>query len=105
MTEQRTWKQRGTWAAVAIVTVGLAGTGVRTWNERDSQSEELKRAIDGGRARNVIMFLGDGMGDSEITSARNYQAGANGSLWMDTLPFTGEHTTYALQESHPSLID
>ena len=51
------------------------------------------------------MFLGDGMGDSEITIARNYQVGANGRLWMDTLPLTGEYTTYALQEAHPSLID
>ena len=45
------------------------------------------------------------MGDSEITGARNYQVGANGRLWMDTLPLTGEYTTYALQESNPSLID
>jgi alkaline phosphatase/streptomycin-6-phosphatase len=63
------------------------------------------RAIQGGRARNVILFLGDGMGDSEITVARNYQVGANGRLWMDSLPLTGEYTTYALQESNPSLID
>jgi alkaline phosphatase len=33
--------------------------------------EELSLAFS-GRARNVILFLGDGMGDSEITSARNY---------------------------------
>ena len=45
------------------------------------------------------------MGDSEITIARNCQVGANGRLWMDTLPFTGEYTTYALQESNPSRID
>jgi alkaline phosphatase/streptomycin-6-phosphatase len=45
------------------------------------------------------------MGDSEITIARNYQVGANGRLWMDTLPLTGAYTTYALQESNPSLID
>ena len=30
------------------------------------------------------------MGDSEITIARNYQVGANGRLWMDTLPLTGD---------------
>ena len=45
------------------------------------------------------------MGDSEITIARNYQAGADGRLRMDTLPFTGAYTTYALQETSPSLID
>jgi alkaline phosphatase len=52
-----------------------------------------------------VLFIGDGMGDSEITIARNYQVGARGRLWMDTLPYTGEYTTYALQESIPSLID
>ena len=36
--------------------------------------------------RNVIMFLGDGMGDSEITIARNYAVGAAGRLTMDSLP-------------------
>lgn len=29
-------------------------------------------------AKNVILFLGDGMGDSEITVARDYLKGANG---------------------------
>ena len=52
-----------------------------------------------GTAKNIIMLLGDGMGDSEITLARNYHVGANGRLAMDTLPYTGEYTTYALQES------
>jgi alkaline phosphatase len=43
------------------------------------------------------MFLGDGMGDSEITIARNYQVGAAGRLAMDGLPFSGEYTTYAVE--------
>ena len=29
-------------------------------------------------AKNVVLFLGDGMGDSEITVARDYLKGANG---------------------------
>jgi len=87
----------------------LASTGtiaMTTSRGREiNQADILRRAIDGGRARNVILFLGDGMGDSEITIARNYQAGADGRLWLDTLPLTGAYTTYALQESNPSLID
>jgi alkaline phosphatase/streptomycin-6-phosphatase len=88
-------------AAVAIV----AATSVTATLHNDDPAERLARRLMTGRAKNVILFLGDGMGDSEITIARNYQAGANGRLWMDTLPFTGEYTTYALQESNPSLID
>ncbi|MDP8972024.1 MAG: alkaline phosphatase, partial [Actinomycetota bacterium] len=32
-----------------------------------------------GEARNVILLIGDGMGDSEITIARNYHLGAAGT--------------------------
>ena len=35
-------------------------------------------AIGNGNAKNVILFIGDGMGDSEITVARDYLKGANG---------------------------
>lgn len=50
-------------------------------------------------AKNVILFIGDGMGDSEITSARNYLYGANGRLpGVDALPFTGSYTHYALDK-------
>ena len=52
-------------------------------------------------ARQVILFIGDGMGDSEITIARFYAAGAGGRLAMDTLPFTGAMTTYAVAEDDP----
>lgn len=54
-------------------------------------------------ARNVILFIGDGMGDSEITIARNYAVGAAGRLALDTLAFTGVYTTYSIQEQHPEL--
>jgi alkaline phosphatase len=57
------------------------------------------------KVRNVILLIGDGMGDSEITIARNYQYGAAGRLNMDALPFTGSATTYSLLETNPSKID
>jgi alkaline phosphatase len=47
-------------------------------------------------ARNVILLIGDGMGDSEITIARNYAYGAAGILpGIDALPVTGQYTTYS----------
>jgi alkaline phosphatase len=88
-------------AAAALVTSAV----VLTNNDHDDRSREIRDALDSGRAKNVILFIGDGMGDSEITIARNYQAGAAGRLRMDSLPFTGAYTTYALQETSPSLID
>jgi alkaline phosphatase len=69
------------------------------------EGAKLQSQIRGGRAKNIILFIGDGMGDSEITAARNYQVGAGGRLALDTLPFTGTVTTYALQEGDPSKPD
>lgn len=56
-------------------------------------------------ARNVILFIGDGLGDSEITIGRNYLAGAGGRLALDKLPFTGQMTTYSVREDNSSKPD
>ena len=71
----------------------------------DPYVANLKQQVQGGRAKNVIFLLGDGMGDSEITAARNYRVGAAGRLAMDTMPFTGEVTTYALEKGDPAKPD
>ncbi len=75
----------------------------RDHDRDDDRTRNILQAIDGGRAKNVILFIGDGMGDSEITIARNYHVGAAGRLTMDKLPLTGAYTTYAVEESKPSL--
>jgi len=46
-------------------------------------------------AKNVIFFLGDGMGSNMITAARIYQYGEAGQLTMDTLPETAWIRTYS----------
>ena len=51
-------------------------------------------------ARNVIFFLGDGMGVATITAARIYAAGEDGDLTMDTLPESAWVRTY----SHDALV-
>ena len=57
------------------------------------------QGLDKDKAKNVILFIGDGMGDSEITSARNYLHGADGRLpGIDALPYTGYYTTFALDK-------
>jgi alkaline phosphatase len=69
------------------------------------RTDAVRQAVVGGAARSVILFLGDGLGDSEITLARNYAVGASGRLALDTLPLTGAYTTYSLQERDPTLPD
>src|SRR5262245_3518709 len=67
----------------------------------DDRTAVLRDHLASGPARNVILFIGDGMGDSEITIARNYAVGAAGRLALDTLTFTGAYTTFAVQERQP----
>jgi alkaline phosphatase len=63
------------------------------------QSKAIRDAINASGARNVILLIGDGMGDSEITIARNYAKGAAGAFdGLDALPLTGQMTTYALNK-------
>ena len=60
----------------AIVVLG-AGASFAVGGQPD-RTGEARHALHGGKAKNVIFFLGDGMGDSEVTSARYYQYGAAG---------------------------
>lgn len=72
------------------------------------RTNQVRAAIEGGQAKNVILLIGDGLGDSEITIARNYAAGAGGRLAIDQLPLTRPMTTYSvlkwqgpLRHGHP----
>jgi alkaline phosphatase len=60
-----------------------------------------------GEAKNVIFFLGDGMGPVTTTAARIYKVKEEGSLTMDTLPYTARVKTYSLDaqttDSAPSM--
>lgn len=44
------------------------------------QTEALRASLINKPAKNVILLIGDGMGDSEITAARNYAEGRAVSL-------------------------
>ena len=60
-----------------------------------------------GEAKNVIFFLGDGMGPVTTTAARIYKVKEEGKLTMDTLPHTARVKTYSLDgqttDSAPSM--
>ena len=64
-------------------------------------------AIGNKKAKNVVLFIGDGMGDSEITVARDYLKGANGHFdgldavgqpgaLGDVQAGTGQYTTFSV---------
>ena len=63
------------------------------------QTTALIASLSNKTAKNVILLIGDGMGDSEITSARNYAEGAGGQFkGIDALPLTGQYTHYSLNK-------
>ncbi|MGF2508212.1 alkaline phosphatase, partial [Ralstonia pseudosolanacearum] len=87
-------------AALALVACGSDGTstGVATPDAG---------AITTGPTRNVVFFLGDGMGLATMTAARIYKVGEDGELTMDTLPETGFVRTFSnnaqVTDSAPSM--
>ena len=48
-----------------------------------------------GEAKNVIFFLGDGMGPTIVTATRIYKVGESGKLTMETLKRTARIKTYS----------
>lgn len=85
-------------------TVERASTGTLSENGGarrldGDQREALMEAIGATKAKNVILLIGDGMGDSEITVARNVAEGAGGAFkGIDALPVTGQYTHYSLDK-------
>ena len=51
------------------------------------------------RVENVIYLLGDGMGRTHVTAARQRYYGAAGALNMERLPVVGQVKTYAVQKN------
>jgi alkaline phosphatase len=52
--------------------------------------------------RNVILIIGDGMDDQQITIARNYLAGAQGKLVLDDMPVRSTSQVLTVDEQSPA---
>ncbi|MBD5784955.1 alkaline phosphatase [Cellulosimicrobium terreum] len=90
----------GAGASFAATAVDLTGHGAAQRHPEGDQTKDLKAELTAGKAKNVILLIGDGMGDSEITVARNYAKGAAGHFaGIDALPVTGQYTTYSLDRA------
>lgn len=85
-------------AAVALAAAGLIGISLTGCLEMKQTNVTPK---------NVIFFLGDGMGMTTMTAARIYSVGEDGSLTLDTLPETAFVKTYSndaqVTDSAPSM--
>lgn len=54
-----------------------------------------------GHAKNVIVFIGDGMGVSTVTATRIYSVGLEGELMVDQFPHTALSRTYTTDHFTP----
>lgn len=85
-------------ASVLVLAGGATATAL-TFNANEDRSAAVAAAIDPSTPKNVILLIGDGMGESEITAARNYIGATTARLRMDSIPFRGVATTYAVNDA------
>ena len=52
-------------------------------------------------AQNVILIIGDGMDDQQITAARNYLYGASGQTILDSMPVRSAVQVLTVDNEHP----
>lgn len=90
---------------------GQDWTTVNQWyvdgQSRVTQAQELTVNNEAGAAKNIILFVGDGMGISTVTAARilegqlQGQTGEENSLSFETLPYVGLAKTYNVDGQTP----
>jgi alkaline phosphatase len=77
------------------------------WFVEGQESVQAKALSSLGNAKNVILFVGDGMGVSTVTAARILEgqlkgmAGEENNLSFDLFPFTGMAKTYNVDSQTP----
>lgn len=83
--------------SLTVAAVGAASAAAGLFDHHPSKLRRaFAAALQQDHPRNVIFFLGDGMGTQEITAARYYQ-GVRNQLNVDRLPFTGFDTTWSVK--------
>ncbi|EDV96436.1 membrane-bound alkaline phosphatase [Drosophila grimshawi] len=63
--------------------------------------EKLNYVRNTKRAKNIILFLGDGMGLATLAAARNYIGGEEKKLSFEEFPYTGLSKTYCVDKIVP----
>ncbi|MGV1047899.1 MAG: alkaline phosphatase [Solirubrobacterales bacterium] len=91
--------------AIAAIAAAYAVAG-SPFEGGPAKERSFRKALGDNDPRDVIFFLGDGMGTQEITAAR-YYLGVNHPLNVDRLPLTGFDTTWSVKPaaSAPYLPD
>ena len=91
------------WKSLAVIGLLTATAGVATTARgvlEAQDSIDAKRHFGRRPAKNVILFIGDGMGVSTVTATRVYSVGVAGQLVMDQFPYTALSRTYSVGLHH-----
>ncbi len=91
----RPWKTIGATAAAVAAITAAVGAGGGFGGEPDDERAPRRRA------KNVIFFVGDGMGVSTVTATRVYSVGVGGQLVVDQFPYTALSKTYSADSITP----
>ena len=83
-------------AAIAIMMAMVSASSIAA--QMDSHKTEFKNFP---KAKNIIFFVGDGMGVSTVTASRIYSVGIDGELTMDQFPHTALSKTYTADHITP----
>tara|TARA_R110002110_G_scaffold406421_1_gene626459 strand:+ start:290487 stop:291902 length:1416 start_codon:yes stop_codon:yes gene_type:complete len=67
-----------------------------------ADASTVSNTDDTAAPRQVILIIGDGMDEQQITIARNYLKGASGRLLLDTLPLRSTAQILTAAESNPA---
>jgi alkaline phosphatase len=94
--------KRRRWRGITIVAALVAAGGAAATARGGFDDQDDDWRLGGGRkARNVIFFIGDGMGVSTVTAARVFSVGVDGQLVLDQFPHTALSRTYASDSITP----
>ena len=90
------------WVGGAVAVLALATAATRAggvFDGQDGRDDDNRGAR--RRAKNVILFIGDGMGVSTVTATRVYSVGVAGQLVVDQFPYTALSRTYSSDSITP----
>lgn len=85
----------GRWGGAAVIAGVLAAATITADGQAGFDNDNNGRNQNRRKARNVIFFVGDGMGVSTITAARVFSVGVGGQLVVDQFPYTALSRTYS----------
>jgi alkaline phosphatase len=63
--------------------------------------ERLNLKLNNGKAKNIILFIGDGMGITTTSSSRQYLSGEETHLSFEKFPYYGLTRTYCVNRQVP----